>query len=207
MRPNPRSCSTERDGAIGDLTAAYASFAAGGEQVTPYAITRVEDKDDHVIYEARAAADPSGNIVAYEYHGWQHNWSIIETSAELAGARMKPRRGGTDEFYGVKEFRSGENPRWIHWRRSARTGSLVTKEMTRVAPPRLLILVDTFLAQRTSDEHAVVERTIALAGSLVTRTALRIGAGATVRAAATCWPISAAFWRIAHSRLAQRSIN
>lgn len=36
------------------------------------------------IGEVRAAADASGRIVAYEYHGWQHNWSLIETSEQLA---------------------------------------------------------------------------------------------------------------------------
>jgi uncharacterized protein (DUF58 family) len=90
-------------------------------------------------------------------------------SAEIAGARMRPRRGGTDEFYGVKEYRQGENPRWIHWRRSARTGTLVSKEMTHVAPPRLLILLDTCVSKRTPDEHAGVERAIAMAASLVNR--------------------------------------
>ena len=56
---------------------------------------------------------------------------------------MRPRRGGQDEFYGVKEYRTGENPRHIYWRRSARTGVLVAKEMTQVSPPKLLLLVDT----------------------------------------------------------------
>lgn len=88
-------------------------------------------------------------------------------SAELGGVRMRPRRGGDDEFYGIKEFRQGENPRWIYWRRSARTGSLVAKEMTQVSPPRLLVLVDTFIQHRTLDEHAAVEQTIAMAASLV----------------------------------------
>jgi uncharacterized protein (DUF58 family) len=88
-------------------------------------------------------------------------------SAERSGARMRPRRGGDDEFYGVKEFRQGENPRWIYWRRSARTGTLVAKEMTHVSPPRLLILVDTFVSGRTPEERAAVERTIAMAASLV----------------------------------------
>ncbi len=37
------------------------------------------------VGEVRAAADAEGRIVAYEYHGWQHNWSIVETSAQLAG--------------------------------------------------------------------------------------------------------------------------
>jgi uncharacterized protein (DUF58 family) len=87
-------------------------------------------------------------------------------SAETTGATVRPEPGGTDEFYGVKDFRSGENPRWIYWRRSARTGALVSKEMTRVAPPRLLLLVDTYISPESSDTPELVERAIAMAGSL-----------------------------------------
>ena len=36
--------------------------------------------------DVRAAADAAGNIVAYEYEGWQHSWSGTETSAQLTGA-------------------------------------------------------------------------------------------------------------------------
>jgi CO/xanthine dehydrogenase Mo-binding subunit len=31
--------------------------------------------------------DAAGKIVAYEYHGWQHNWSLVETSEQLALGR------------------------------------------------------------------------------------------------------------------------
>lgn len=86
-------------------------------------------------------------------------------SAEKTGATMRPRRGGQDEFYGVKEYRGGENPRWIYWKRSARTGVLVSKEMTQVSPPRLVLLVDTYLRDRSEAEHVRVERAIAMAGS------------------------------------------
>ena len=37
--------------------------------------------------EARVAADDQGRIIAYEYHGWQHNWSTTEASALLTGAQ------------------------------------------------------------------------------------------------------------------------
>jgi CO/xanthine dehydrogenase Mo-binding subunit len=37
------------------------------------------------VGEARASADAEGRIVAYEYHGWQHNWSLVETTTQLAG--------------------------------------------------------------------------------------------------------------------------
>jgi uncharacterized protein (DUF58 family) len=99
---------------------------------------------------------------------------------------MRPRRGGIDEFYGLKEHRRGENPRFIYWRRSARTGVLVAKEMTQVAPPRLLILVDTFLSRRTREEHALIEKAIAMAGSLVSA-ALEQGLSAGVYAWKNGW--------------------
>src|SRR5262249_22739554 len=89
-------------------------------------------------------------------------------SAESSGPMMRPRRGGVDEFYGLKEFRTGENPRYIYWKRSARTGTLVAKEMTHVSPPRLLLLVDTHApAARATEEQAAVEKSIAIAASLV----------------------------------------
>ncbi|HLL89731.1 MAG TPA: DUF58 domain-containing protein [Tepidisphaeraceae bacterium] len=90
----------------------------------------------------------------------------LARSAEKTGATMRPRRGGNDEFYGVKEYRAGENPRLIYWRRSARTGVLVSKEMTQVSPPRLVLLVDTYLTDRSAEAHAGVEKAIAMAASL-----------------------------------------
>jgi uncharacterized protein (DUF58 family) len=90
-------------------------------------------------------------------------------SAENTGASMRPKPDGNDEFYGVSEFRQGDNPRHVHWRRSARTGVLVRKQMTRVSPPRVLLAVDTFIKERTPAEHARVERSIAMAASLAAR--------------------------------------
>ena len=87
-------------------------------------------------------------------------------SADTSGATMRPRAGGADEFYGVKDYRPGDNPRWIYWRRSARSGKMVSKLMTQVAPPRVLLLVNTFLDQRTAERHAAVEHSIAMAASL-----------------------------------------
>ncbi|HYR91324.1 MAG TPA: molybdopterin cofactor-binding domain-containing protein [Terriglobia bacterium] len=47
------------------------------------------------VGEVRAAADSDGRIVAYEYHGWQHNWAVVETSAQLAfGTQPAERDGG-----------------------------------------------------------------------------------------------------------------
>lgn len=115
------------------------------------AIERVQ-QDTLVIYPAIGRVDP--------------RLLMLCQPAEKTGSTIRPRRGGMDEFYGLKEHRRGENPRWINWRRSARTGVLVAREMTQVAPPRLLLLVDTYLARRTRAEHAMVEKVIAMSASL-----------------------------------------
>ena len=90
-------------------------------------------------------------------------------SAETTGAMIRPKPGGHDEFYGLKEFRPGDSARSIYWRRSARTGTLVSKQMTEVAPPRLVILVDSYLEDRSPERHVLVERAIAMAASLASK--------------------------------------
>jgi len=37
--------------------------------------------------DVKIAADAAGKLVAYEYHGWQHTWSVTETTAQLASGR------------------------------------------------------------------------------------------------------------------------
>jgi nicotinate dehydrogenase subunit B len=46
------------------------------------------------VGEARAAADADGKIIAYEYHGWQHNWCTVETSDQLALGTAAAERPG-----------------------------------------------------------------------------------------------------------------
>ena len=91
-------------------------------------------------------------------------------SADRSGMRVKPSVNGNDEFFGVKDFRAGENPRLIHWKRSARTGELVSKEMAQIAPPNLLIVLDTYLAadDRSLASLELLERAIAMAASVAT---------------------------------------
>ncbi|HSU67600.1 MAG TPA: DUF58 domain-containing protein [Tepidisphaeraceae bacterium] len=89
-------------------------------------------------------------------------------SVDASGETMRPRPGGSDEFYGVKDYRPGDNPRRIYWRRSARSGTLVSKQMTQSAPPRIALLVDTCLEGTSLEAHAAVERCIAMAASVAT---------------------------------------
>ncbi len=49
---------------------------------------------------------------------------------------------GEDEFAGVREFREGDNYRWIHWRRSAHAGELVVREYLPRQASELIVLLD-----------------------------------------------------------------
>lgn len=51
-------------------------------------------------------------------------------------------RRAEDEFAGVREFREGDNYRWIHWRRSAHAGELVVREYLPRQASQLIVLLD-----------------------------------------------------------------
>jgi len=46
------------------------------------------------VGEVRAAADATGKIIGYEYHGWQHSWCTTETSDQLAFGTPAAERPG-----------------------------------------------------------------------------------------------------------------
>lgn len=88
-------------------------------------------------------------------------------SAENIGTSLRPRLQGADEFYGLREYRPGESPRMIYWKRSARTGVLVSREMTHASPPRIIVVIDTFNPEGSLARAADIERSIAQGASLI----------------------------------------
>ncbi len=82
------------------------------------------------------------------------------------GEQLGDRKGGSEEFYGVREYRSGDSPKWIHWRRSARTGQLVVREMLCPPPHHLLLVVDTRRAPGDSAAAELRELAISCAATI-----------------------------------------
>jgi uncharacterized protein (DUF58 family) len=64
------------------------------------------------------------------------------TAGGIGGHRLSRDPGGSDDFFGVREYRAGDSIRSIAWKRLAGTGELATIERSRSVPPRLRILVD-----------------------------------------------------------------
>ncbi len=63
-------------------------------------------------------------------------------AVEISNSAPSPATGGQDEFFGLREYRPDDNPRWIHWRRSAGRASPVVREMARTRPDVLWVLLD-----------------------------------------------------------------
>ena len=91
-----------------------------------------------------------------------------------------PTRHTASDYLGVREYRSGDSPRSIHWRSSARTGKLASIEYSRQAAITPVLLLDTFSETEQGDPESSFETSVTIAASLAQREAShnrRLGIG------------------------------
>lgn len=62
--------------------------------------------------------------------------------ADGDGSQTIDRGGGSEEFFGLREYQPGDSPRMIDWKRTARTGKLVARELTMPSPPKMSLVLD-----------------------------------------------------------------
>lgn len=87
--------------------------------------------------------------------------------AATAAGDGRLNRSGTDEFFGLREYRPGDAIRSIHWRRSARTGELVVREMTGNTLPALMVVLDLRPWRDLADGQLKCEKAIELAAAWI----------------------------------------
>jgi len=130
-----------------------------------------------------------------------------QTALSLSGndinnAKHADRGGGMDEFFGLRPYRPGDNYKLIDWKHSARSNNLVSREMAKPRPPRMMILLDLGKPDAAAEPpmnqpgekawtHAQ-EEAINLAGSLIREAYLHgIHVGLEIKgAAATALPMN-----------------
>jgi uncharacterized protein (DUF58 family) len=91
-----------------------------------------------------------------------HHGAVQTSQAAPSGAS-----GGQDEFFGLRDYRSDDNPRWIHWRRSAARPNPVVREMARPLPEVLFVVVDTFCDDLSGLGGRTRERMLRFAATLI----------------------------------------
>lgn len=71
------------------------------------------------------------------------NADLLRYGATLTTSAQPGRlQGGQDEFFGLRDYRPGDNPRWVHWRRTAGRDVPVVREMAHPLPEILFLCLD-----------------------------------------------------------------
>jgi len=83
------------------------------------------------------------------------------------GALMLTQGAGSTEFRGLREYRTRDNPRHIHWPTSARLNRLMIREFEPMASASLRIVLDLHQdADVGNGKHSTLEYGIRIAGSV-----------------------------------------
>ncbi|MHB1035791.1 MAG: DUF58 domain-containing protein [Pirellulales bacterium] len=96
-------------------------------------------------------------------------WAQLHQEAYLGNRTMRRQHGLVEgDFYGLRDWRSGDSRRWIHWRSSARRRGLVVRQFEQHRNQDLALLLDLWQPGRPGPDHlATVERAVSLAATIV----------------------------------------
>jgi uncharacterized protein (DUF58 family) len=94
--------------------------------------------------ERRVTIPLSDEIVVYPKIGQlTRRWFQMQRQAsENRMGKRHDRSSQQEEYHGLRDYRPGDSPRWIHWRTSARRGELMVKEFEQENEQDLAILID-----------------------------------------------------------------
>jgi uncharacterized protein (DUF58 family) len=109
-----------------------------------------------------AIAPPLGVVRRAALRRW-----LSQRHVSIGAVRSRPIRhpSGQAEFHGLRPFRSGDSPRHVHWRTSARRGELMVREFEEHPNDDLVLIVD--LAATDSASPQDFEAMLSLAATIV----------------------------------------
>jgi uncharacterized protein (DUF58 family) len=104
-------------------------------------------------------------------------WTALLDESNM-GAQRRPRQGPAEgEFYALRNWRSGDSRRHIHWRTSARRGALMVRQFERLHGRNLTILLDPWQpADPRIEQLEAVEAAVSFAATLINDACRRGGA-------------------------------
>jgi uncharacterized protein (DUF58 family) len=92
---------------------------------------------------------PPAEVIVLPRLGWVHRGRLrrLLRQASPEGDAVRQRRpqrhpSAQAEFHGLRSWRPGDSPRFIHWRTSARRGELMVREYEDVPSDNLLLVLD-----------------------------------------------------------------
>ena len=99
------------------------------------------------LLERRVTIPLADELVVYPTIGQlTRRWHQLQRQAsENRLGKRHDRSAQQQEYHGLRDYRPGDSPRWIHWRTSARLGEPMVKEFEQQNEQDLAILIDPWL--------------------------------------------------------------
>jgi uncharacterized protein (DUF58 family) len=85
---------------------------------------------------------------------WPAKWDLSKGALRSSWERPEfesPSHGQDAGVRSLREYVTGDDPRYLHWKASARRGSLIVAERTKDTDPRVLVVLDTQTTQSMLD--------------------------------------------------------
>lgn len=91
---------------------------------------------------------------------------VIPLASQSLGRNERQRPGPGDEYYGLREFRQGDEPNRIHWKISARRGRRMVREFQRDTSNEVVLVLRNFYDEFAAFSLADLEQAISITASL-----------------------------------------
>jgi uncharacterized protein (DUF58 family) len=88
---------------------------------------------------------------------------VVASVSDILGSTARFERGFGNDLYGIREYLPSDNGRHVHWKASAKTGSLKTREYAEEESQRIVLALDRFGDTEDSERF---EQLVSFAASL-----------------------------------------
>jgi uncharacterized protein (DUF58 family) len=126
------------------------------------------------LMERRVTITAPDQLLVYPTVGQlTRRWHVVERQvSETSRGQRHDRRALQQEYHGLREYRSGDSPRWIHWRTTARIGKPMIKEFEQQHQQDLAVLIDPWLPRSkvTPGQRESLEQVIRFAATVCLET-------------------------------------
>src|SRR3954453_14968040 len=92
--------------------------------------------------------------------------TLIRAGLAEAGRNQTPSRSRSGDFHGLREFRTGDDPRDVHWRTSARRGRFFVRECEEETGRTVLLVLENPRAVPEAEVAKAFEAAVSLAASV-----------------------------------------
>jgi uncharacterized protein (DUF58 family) len=131
------------------------------------------------LLERRVTVTEPDELIVYPTVGQlTRRWNLVQRQAsETRRGHRHDRSTQQQEYHGLRDYRPGDSPRWIHWRTSARLGQPMVKEFEQQNEQDLAILLDPWLPRTkvTPEQREVLEQAVQFAATVCLETCRRQG--------------------------------